>query len=505
MPQEWIVLKREDIRLRTFNEHFSATFLNPLALAKAGFFYVGVDDQVQCAFCRGVVKDWEVDDDPVREHQRLFPSCPFVLGLPVGNVPLGEDQSHHALVERATSLPVPQQMNTGFGATHHFTSQMRPDAFPDTEPQSTENMQLDALVGENLEELGIRKHTGPRYITYATLDARLKSYGHWPPQLKQTPRAMAQAGFFHLGVNDHVNCFHCGSGLRNWEPDDDPWLEHARWFPQCRFVMLMKGEQYIKEAKESMSTPKVKHSLAASVGSQRSPPREVSEAELRSLLGTPIVQTVLAMGVDLSRVKQALKYQIRNTGQPFDTVDSLLEAAIEFQHYNEHRQSLENGNYEDVEWPSATSLSSVSRHSSSAENIREEHLISLSTSDSRRRVTNEDAPLASQIRSETPAHQETAIPKVPENSENVTGNLCTSEVSAQLGAQCTATDRTQILEEEIRRLKEARLCKVCLDEEVSIAYIPCGHIVTCVQCAAALEHCPLCRKNIKGTVRIFLS
>lgn len=32
----------------------------------------------------------------------------------------------------------------------------------------------------------------------------------------------------------------------------------------------------------------------------------------------------------------------------------------------------------------------------------------------------------------------------------------------------------QVLEEEIRRLKEARLCKVCLDEEVSIAYIPCG-------------------------------
>lgn len=131
-----------------------------------------------------------------------------------------KDQSHHALVEQATSLPVPQQMNTGFGATHHFTSQMRPDAFPDTgkkkisipikkpfdlhifkEPRSPENMQLDALVGENFEELGIRKHTGPRYITYATLDARLKSYGHWPPQLKQTPRAMAQAGFFHLGNN----------------------------------------------------------------------------------------------------------------------------------------------------------------------------------------------------------------------------------------------------------------------------------------------------------------
>lgn len=83
MPQEWITLRREDIRLRTFNEHFSATFLSPLLLAKAGFFYVGVDDQVQCAFCRGVVRDWEINDDPRREHQRLFPSCAFILGWSV--------------------------------------------------------------------------------------------------------------------------------------------------------------------------------------------------------------------------------------------------------------------------------------------------------------------------------------------------------------------------------------------------------------------------------------
>lgn len=80
MPQEWIILKREDIRLRTFDENFSATFLNPLALAKAGFFYVGIDDQVQCAFCRGVVRDWEINDDPKEEHQRLFPTCAFILG-----------------------------------------------------------------------------------------------------------------------------------------------------------------------------------------------------------------------------------------------------------------------------------------------------------------------------------------------------------------------------------------------------------------------------------------
>lgn len=91
-----------------------------------------------------------------------------------------------------------------------------------------------------------------------------------------------------------------------------------------------------------MSTHKIKPSLPTSAGNPRVSPREVSEAELRSLLGTPIAQTVLAMGVDLSRVKQALKFKVRTTGQPFSTVDSLLEAAIEVQHHSEQRQALED-------------------------------------------------------------------------------------------------------------------------------------------------------------------
>ena len=104
-----------------------------------------------------------------------------------------------------------------------------------------------------------------------------------------------------IGTSDHVSCFSCGSGLRNWEPEDDPWMEHARWFPQCRFLILMKGEEYIKEASESMPTSNFGASRSKSkapplplMGSSRpSPSREVSEAELeRTLLDSPIAQTV---------------------------------------------------------------------------------------------------------------------------------------------------------------------------------------------------------------------
>ena len=61
------------------------------------------------------------------------------------------------------------------------------------------------------------------------------------------------------------------------------------------------------------------------------------------------------------------------------------------------------------------------------------------------------------------------------------------------------------MEEQLRRLQEERTCKVCMDKEVSIVFIPCGHLVVCKDCAPSLRKCPICRGTIKGTVRTFLS
>ena len=35
-----------------------------------------------------------------------------------------------------------------------------------------------------------------------------------------------------LGHSDDVKCFCCDGGLRCWESGDDPWVEHAKWFPR---------------------------------------------------------------------------------------------------------------------------------------------------------------------------------------------------------------------------------------------------------------------------------
>lgn len=60
-------------------------------------------------------------------------------------------------------------------------------------------------------------------------------------------------------------------------------------------------------------------------------------------------------------------------------------------------------------------------------------------------------------------------------------------------------------EEQLRRLQEERTCKVCMDRDVSVVFVPCGHLVACGECALNLRLCPICRAVIRGSVRTFMS
>ena len=61
------------------------------------------------------------------------------------------------------------------------------------------------------------------------------------------------------------------------------------------------------------------------------------------------------------------------------------------------------------------------------------------------------------------------------------------------------------LEQENRQLKEARICKNCMENESGVVFLPCGHLICCVQCAPSLKDCPLCRQPIHGTVKTYMS
>ena len=79
-------LKVESARLATFHDWpaRAARIVEPRDLAKAGMFYTGQTDRVQCAFCRGYLRNWVQGDTPADEHRKHFPDCPFVQNSDIG-------------------------------------------------------------------------------------------------------------------------------------------------------------------------------------------------------------------------------------------------------------------------------------------------------------------------------------------------------------------------------------------------------------------------------------
>jgi len=59
-------------------------------------------------------------------------------------------------------------------------------------------------------------------------------------------RSCKHARSFLSGVRDRVKCFHCNGGLQNWSQGDDPWYEHAKWYPTCEFLLQQKCPEFIQ-------------------------------------------------------------------------------------------------------------------------------------------------------------------------------------------------------------------------------------------------------------------
>ena len=57
---------------------------------------------------------------------------------------------------------------------------------------------------------------------------------------------------FILGNNDHVRCFYCGIGLQNWDSEDNPFVEHARWSSECQYLKDKKGSDFFGTVQDAV-------------------------------------------------------------------------------------------------------------------------------------------------------------------------------------------------------------------------------------------------------------
>ncbi|XP_040469965.1 E3 ubiquitin-protein ligase XIAP isoform X1 [Falco naumanni] len=246
----------EETRLKSFDSWPLDAQLTPKELANAGFYYTGVGDQVACFCCGGKLKKWEPSDRAWSEHKRHFPNCFFVLGWDVGNVP-GES--------------VPTELERG----------------------------------------GVNNAQHPRNPSMAKYGRRLQTFLTWiyPVDKEQ----LAEAGFYSTGNGDHVVCFHCGGGLQEWKENEDPWDQHAKWFPGCRFVRKKKGLEFINNVH-----------LRDGCRDSTTEAAEGTILPKDDLLQNPLVQSAIDMGFSLSEIRNTVEKRLQMSGESHTSVEDLV-------------------------------------------------------------------------------------------------------------------------------------------------------------------------------------
>ncbi|EDW10799.1 death-associated inhibitor of apoptosis 2 [Drosophila mojavensis] len=495
-------LELESERIRTFAQWPTNAPVLVDDLVKNGFFATGNWLEVECNFCHMRIDHWEYGDQVADRHRAASPICSMVLAPNhCGNVPLesgaaaGDQRSDNEgnsvvdggagqqgqcacpdLLIEANRLETfkdwpnpnitPQALaKAGFyylKQSDHVRCvwckgviakwEKNDNAFDEHKRffPNCPRVQMGPLIefgGKDLEELGIQPTTTPQRPQFSCIEARLRTFANWPIANIQPAEALAQAGLYYQKTDDLVRCFHCNIGLRSWQKEDEPWHEHAKWSPKCQFVLLAKGPQYVRQVRDATTAS----------------PTAATAPELPTSIGSAMSAApacaALALGIDVGVVRSTIARKLSSSGCAYDTLDDLLHAIFD--------DAGGSGAALEVTEPTASTPVSAGCEA----------------------TTSKAAPMG-------PVKPQAVDP------------AATADVAVATPARVVTTSNPNgnlSLEEENRQLRDARLCKVCLDEEVGVVFLPCGHLATCNQCAPSVANCPMCRAEIKGFVRTFLS
>lgn len=363
-------------------------------------------------------------------------------------------------------------------------------------PQSSgaEHNQRVLNMGGTWRALGVVSGVA-RNPRYASLAARLASFERWPADRHQAPRTLAEAGFYYTGTDDQVRCFYCDGGLGKWEAGDTPWTEHAHWFPHCGYLLLVKGQDFVDTCNNRTPVQRVLSAESGLSSRRRNTGVNfpVTDSQVDECMESGITLAALGAGLDAARVRRAIARRLRATGIPFNSSEALIDAVLDEQ-LNEEPWGVSPSRQRLARDILAETLRDFAPRSGIIPSgLWEERPDSArSQSDTTRSPSPDSMPSDIVVNSVTAVtHRSGGHPVIDSDKSN---NDIPKPEENKLS-----------LEEENRQLKEARLCKVCMDCEVSVVFLPCGHLVSCSRCGAALDACPLCRASVRALVRAYLA
>jgi hypothetical protein len=294
---------------------------------------------------------------------------------------------------------------------------------------------------------------------------------------KPNTRKMSAAGFFATLKADEVHCFACGGALSDWHILDDPFIEHAYYYPNCPFVLSERGQRFVDEVSErydsrgsSSGRSLVDRLYSPWLGflqatMRRADPRDVRARPEMSLNRSILHETSL----NRTLFAFAIEAEIKRSGRDHRTNLDLIDAVREL----ECRMRLTN----------------VAESHEFVRRCNEEYDLLMRGMHTSQRSQIEAHPAESTAQNRAPLTTTTTITNGSQH--------------AQQHSQQPTSGETVHNVRVVDSHSNTR-CAVCMDNPLEVAFIPCGHLSTCYVCGSHLDACPVCRSRIKGVVRVYM-
>ncbi|CAF3665067.1 unnamed protein product [Rotaria socialis] len=469
----------QEVRKRTFSHWPHRNGPSQLQMIEAGFFNCNVGDRVICIYCNLICQQWTPNvDDPCEVHKTLSPKCIYVRAK--------------LLISETRPLLIVNE--TVVGATVG-------------NPSSTANNDQQLRYNEFVP-------TAACNTAYAELPKRTASFLSWPNENLPPVDQLVRAGFFYTGTKTIVTCFYCNGSLQNWGSNDNPTIEHARWFPHCAYAKQLCGAELYRKIQESKRAQQERtkangsRETASSSGlmgaavtsnSQRLliPDESTLSRLVAARLDLPISQRLLDKQFKLSIIKRCWEDQLRLKHDDFVTDSDLHTACMILQKQIAHI----DGKKENIVVPSIR-----------MKTIREdaERAIAAATSGQQAiMVSNASVPTqsSSTISPSVPDVEMTTELEPPENVLTTPNEYSSPATVTSSQDKTRVTKSTTLNDTEKHQTREAvpvNPCVLCSKEEKRLACIPCGHLAACVSCSQSLRSCPICRREIEAFVKIYV-
>ncbi|XP_046572846.1 baculoviral IAP repeat-containing protein 7-like isoform X2 [Haliotis rubra] len=495
-----------------FESHRLLTFPSPThpraeEWAGSGFVYEREEGGVRCVFCELQVTYNE--GEPATLHREKSKNCPLVKCLDIGNI-----------------------------------------------PRDLENKIRSQHLEQSCDNTCVSGDPMFKHPQFEETQDRLETFKYWSKQIRPTADHLCNAGFYFTGYTDRVVCFACGCSLRNWDPEADPWVQHAKHAPLCVYVKQHKGDNFIMDAQEAEILTETD-----------------TVEDQGSLSDTPALQSPLRPSLDMAAIKAALACGF----YPNDALllGTLRASDANFSQLQKQRETIYT-NYMSLIRQSETlqqKNQEIARNKEDIERTQEEYHTELSREQAQRRCEVRDLKEHNRDLKE---HNRTLTDRLQGQAQVIQRQVqVVQDKDHHLGHQGEELDRKQraldSLAEENRRKDEEnrrqaeemmrqaeenrrqaeelerlrhllqannienngpvnnnavapvapadpvvpatpavpidRRCKVCLGEEAQCLFRPCRHVCCGTQCAPRFigNRCPICRDKVRDWEIVFVA